>query len=248
MLHENKNYQKIEHLRMSFTGAFEYISGDAVYSDENFHVYRNVREGSVIFESELLTRLESGELLKINSHYKINKDFIPEKVEIDKIMGKQIISESFKMNPKSNAITYHFQRGDVFNEYKISPPPRFQVATPTSLTSVIFLFTKKYDPTGKNFNSVMVSDNFWEYQAIPSMQYILAERQGTGLQTVNLKGKELKAYHYRLFTQEDHNRAQEIPMNVYMSKHYGIPYLIQYKDIKVQIRFLSELESGEIGG
>lgn len=247
MLHENKKFQKIEYLKMVFKGAMDYYSNNVAYSEENFFIYRHLREGSLIYESELLTRLESGELLKIIGHYKINKELIPEKVEIDKIMGKQIISETFKMNLKSNIITYQFQRGEVFNEYKITPPPRFQIATPTSTTSALFLYTKKYDPTGKNFNGVLVSDNFWEYQTIPSMQYILAQRQGSGLQTVKIKGKELKAFHYKLFTDEDHIRTGHGSMDVYMSKHYGIPYLMQYEDIKIQVRYLNEVSAGELG-
>ncbi|MBF0298066.1 MAG: hypothetical protein HQK51_05060 [Oligoflexia bacterium] len=243
----SKQYQGNENIHLIIKGAFEYIHNDRVFSEENFLVFRNTKDNSIIFDSELLTRLDTGEFLKVYVNYQINKDWVPIDVVIDKQAGKQVAQERFKMDIKRNVLSYQFAINKDKKEFKIQVPPKFQISTINTVTSFAFISSKKYDPTGKNFYNVLVSDNILDYRTPPKMNYVLMERIGTSIQKLKIKDKTLKAMLYKVYSQDGFDNQTEPPITIWVSKYYSIPYLIEaHNDTKIQIKFLNEVDVSEI--
>ncbi|MBF0362497.1 MAG: hypothetical protein HQK49_15875 [Oligoflexia bacterium] len=243
----SKQYQDQENIHLILKGAFEYIHNKRVFSEENFLVFKNTKDSSLIFDSELLTRLDTGEFLKIYVNYQINKDWVPIEVMIDKQAGKQVAQEYFKMDVKRNILSYHFAINKDKKEFKIQVPPKFQISTINSVTSFAFLSSKKYDPTGKNFYNLLVSDNILDYRTPPKMSYVVVERIGTSVQKLKMGEKTLKAMVFKVNSQDGFDNQSEEPITVWISKYHSIPYLVEaHNDTRIQIKYLNEVDLSEL--
>lgn len=246
MLHENNNFTKVEGLSMILKGAFEYFAEDKAYSEEFFWVYKNFKDQGYIYESEAITRLENGEILKITVHYKVNKDMNPGLVEITKYIGNQLIEESYRLNPKQNILNYRYKDRKNTHKVTINPPPRFQIVTPNISSAFVFVGSKKYDPTGKNYFNLINSENFVEYKGPPNQTFVILFRTSTTPKDIKIKGNDLKGLEFHVYSLEDYEKKKEIPVTIYMSKFYSVPYLVDMKnDTKVAIKFLNEVDGPE---
>jgi hypothetical protein len=242
-----KKYQGIDHLQIILRGEYEYLSHKKVYSQENFFVLKNAKDSSLIFDSEVLTRLDSGEFLKVYLTYQVNKTWVPIDVFIEKKVGKQVSQEKYKMDIKKNVLTYQFIMNNEIKECRLQVPPKYQIATYNSVTSFLFISSKKYDPTGKNYHNILVTNNLLTYLAPPQMNYIVLERVSTTPQNIKLNDKSVKATIYNVFSQSGHEKKNEDPLAVSISRHMSIPYLIDApKNIKVQIKFLNEVDANNM--
>ncbi|MBF0205654.1 MAG: hypothetical protein HQK53_02070 [Oligoflexia bacterium] len=240
-----KKYQGQAHIHLLLRGAYEYFSYKKVYSEENFLVYRNSKDSSLIFDSELLTRLDSGEFLKILLTYRLNKNWVPQEVLVDKQVGKKTSKEIFSMDFKKNILSYQFTNSDGYiKEVRLQVPPKYQIATYNTVTSFLFISSKKYDPTGKNFHNILVANNLLTYVLPPQMNYIVLERISNTPQNVRINDKNLKATIYKAYSQNSFEKKNEGPLEIFISKHYSIPYMIECnKNIKIQIKFLHEADN-----
>lgn len=242
----SKKYQGVENIQLLLKGEYEYFSQKKVYSQENFLVYKNTKDSSIIFDSELLTRLDSGEFLKIQLTYHVNKNWIPLEVLTVKQVGKKISHEVFKMDLKKNILTYQFIANNEIKECPIQVPPKFQIATFNTLTSFLFISSKKYDSTGKNYYNIYVTNNILEFVAPPQINYIVLERQSTTPQNIKVNDKQVKAIIYKVFSQYGHEKKTEDPVIVAISRHFSIPYYVESdKNIRIQIKYLSESDSSD---
>ncbi|MBF0314543.1 MAG: hypothetical protein HQK50_10940 [Oligoflexia bacterium] len=242
-----KKYQGIENLQLMLRGSYEYTSHKKIYSEENFLVYKNSKDNSMIFDSELLTRLDSGEFLKVMLSYHINKNWVPLEVTINKQVGKQNATEIYQMDLKKNTLTYQFIANNQAKVMKLQVPPKYQIATYNTVSSFLFISSKKYDPTGRNYYNILVTNNLLEYQGPPQMNYIVLERISTTPQNVRVNDKNLKAIIYRIYSQSGHEKKTEEPIISCISRHYSIPYVVEGpKNLRIQIKFLSEVEGNAL--
>lgn len=227
-----------------FKGAYEYYQSKNLYSEENFKVFKNRKDAALSFEVELLTRLDNGEFLKIYIVYRVTKEFTPISVVIDKYIGKQHVQEKYSTFMNETSLTYEFTTDEGTAKVQIPIPPRYQIATPATVTKFLFLASKKYDATGRNFYNVMTAENTWSYTTPPAMKYVMMERISTTPEEITIKDKLLRGTHFKIFSNEDHHKTHEDPIDVYISKHFTIPYLIDTgNDIKIQIRYLQEIDN-----
>lgn len=243
----NKKYQDLENVQLVLKGQYEYLYQKKTYSEEIFNVYKNNKDSSVIFDSELLTRLDSGEFLKVSIFYQVNKNWIPIQVDIKKQVGRQISDEKYRMDLKKNILNYQFISGENVEEVKIQVPPKFQISTYNTVTSFLFIASKKYDSTGKNYHNLLITSNLLSYSGPPQMNYIVLDRVSTTPQQIRINEKVLKAIAYRVHGQEGYEKKNEDPIRVYISRHFSIPYLVEgLNGIKVQIKFLTEVEASNL--
>ncbi len=234
-------------LEMVIKGAYEYTYKEQIYCEENFHFYKNVKESTFTYQSESLSRLESGEFFKVECVYVLNKDYYPIRTIINKYVGSSHILESYIPDQTKTNITYKYSLNKKVEKSVIQVPPKYNIATSHTCNSFVFLMQKKYDPTGRNFHNVLVSENLWEFIETPKMSYVIIIRQGNGTSDYSIKGKKLKSTVYEIYSSEDYEKLGEKPMMVYISKHYTIPYaIIIDEDTKIEIKYLNELDKPKI--
>jgi len=229
-------------------GAYNFIKNDSVYAEESFEVYRDKKELTLNFVSNMLSRVSTGELLKIQVNYQVSKDFVPLKVIVKKDLGREKVEESYKFDTKKNLLNYTFKNKRAKHTDQINTPPRFHIFTPSACCSMLFLLSKKFDTTAKNFYTSIQSINQWDYEHELIVKTVCLERISLTSESINIGGNELQAVQYRLF--ED-IRGQEAAkdfvkppsLKVYQSRHNGVPYSINSEDgTMVQIKFFHNLE------
>lgn len=234
-----------------YKGAFNFYHGGSIYSEEVFEVFRERREQSLEFISEIHSRVSTGELLSIKTHFIVNKEFIPQKVFVDRSLGNKSIREEWIYNKKRDEITYIFRERLGVTEIQIPTSPKFHISTPTAVTSMLFIRSKKFDTTGKNVYSLWQSNNQWTYEGPPVNTYVYVNKMSAQNESMNIEGQNVQAIHYRLFQNMDEDEEDEKydgnppNINVYLSKHLAIPYLLRSDTdkTKVQIRYLNNLDS-----
>lgn len=230
-----------------YKGAFQGIKNEGPFTEETFQVFRDNKEMSLHYQSEIDVRISTGELLKITVLYVVGKDWVPQSVLVTKMLGKNLVTESYKLDRHQNIITYVFDDGQKTNEVEITTAPRFHIATPSAATSTLFMMSKKFDNQGKNYYSVLTSKNLWEFEEDPVFVSTVVERLSLSNESIRLGGKKLSAIQYRLYGHHKNQTEKRIKnenIKFYLSKHIGVPYLVNdEKGVTYQIKFLSQLDA-----
>ena len=223
-----------------FRGAYSYTRSGNTYSEETFEVFKDKKELGLNFFSTIHSRVSTGELLTINVIYMINKNYIPQLVTISRSLGKESSQELFEFDNKRNQMHYVFTNGDEETEITQSTPPKFHVATPTAANCMLYLRSKKFDSTTKNFYSLIVSQNKWQYEEEPVSKNLAVQRISLSSESLNLDGSNVQAMQYKLFEagKEDTNENTK----VFVSQYITIPYVVQSHDgTKIKIKYLNNL-------
>lgn len=234
-----------------YRGAFNYYRGGSIYSEETFEVFRERRDQSYEFVSEIHSRVSTGELLSIKTNFYVNKEFIPQRVMVDRSLGNEAIREEWYYSKKKDEITYLFHERLGSTEVKLNTGPKFHISTPTTATSMLFIKSKKFDTTGKNVYSLWQSNNEWTFEHNPKTVFVNIKKMSNQNESMNIEGQNVQAIQYRLFENMDEDEEEEKYggeppyINIYLSKHLAIPYLVRSDTdkTKVQIRYLNNLDS-----
>lgn len=230
-----------------YRGAYRYFKGETVYCEEEFEVYKDRKELGLTFFANLTSRVATGELLSIYVDYQISKDFIPQKVLIEKSLGKDFVTEIYDFDKKKGHVDYLFITKKDKNHTQITCPPKFSITTPCACTSMLSLKTKKEDTTSKNYYQLISSRNNWKFEEGPYPSSMTLERVGLGTEGILIEGQTVQATVYRLFSGEDLEKAEDInalpTLKVYLSKFAAIPYQIKSQSgEKIQIKYLNNLD------
>jgi hypothetical protein len=225
-------------------GRIEYQYQDNIYSEENFNAYKSQKDSYIYFYCEQNSRTETGDFIKAKLYYVLSKDWVPSVVIMEKNISDIHSIEKFELISKGSQIDYYFWNKHEEKMYKgqISIPPKFQIATPFATTTCLFLGSKKFDPTNRNFYNIICSDNSWEFLSLPQMKYVVVERLSASSAEIKIQEKTVKAVHYRVKAMTEDNKSNEQPINLFLSKHLHIPYLLDVPGgIKIYIKRLQEM-------
>jgi hypothetical protein len=245
-----------EDFRKIYRGSFDHVSkaGD-VYSEEAFEVYKDERDLSHHFDSQTLSRVASGELLKIRVLYSFSAHWMPMKVVIEKNLGPFITKEEFLIDDKRGVLNYSFKTNGNEFSFERSLPPKFHINTPAACCSMTFLLSKKFDTTAKNFYTLFSSESIWEIsnkEAPLSQRSAVLERISSTSENMTIKKQSLEGLTYKLYDQEDLKRKEQdktgdfiLPfLKVFTSKHVAIPYQIYaINGDHIDINFLNALDN-----
>lgn len=228
-----------------YRGAFSYFRNENSYAEENFDVYRDKREQSLHYVSEAIVKVTTGEVLNLHVEYIVNKEYIPQFVAVEKIMGKEATREVYQYNARKNQLVYKFtnSKGDE-HEDEIATAPKYHITTPTAASSMLFLRSKKFDASGKNAFNVLVGFNQWTYKEAPLFKSILLERASLTAEKMNIDGQNVQATQYKMYDEAADFKSVKEPQHVkiFLSQHGAIPYLIRSEDgTKIQIKYLNDL-------
>jgi hypothetical protein len=215
-------------------GSYSYKKNGSIYGQENFTVSRINNNTQLLYDSEFVGRVSTGELLKINVIYIINKNGHPQDVSIKKALGRFISDELYQFSRKNLNIQYTFVSAGNRTKIDLVSNPKNTIATPVASTSGLFTLTKKLDLHSDNYYSILTCNNLWEYEEKPFLQNITLRKIGLIAEDIEIDGHEVNARHYEIIPNEDSDeeldRDQGPRLEIFLSHHSGIPYKILQPD------------------
>lgn len=221
-------------------GSYLYFQKDVNYSEENFKLVKLPETQGFHIYAEILSRIETGEFLKILVRYEMNQHFSPLLVRIEKSIGNNYAQEVYKIDPIGQQLHYTFQNSQTIQEFSRPFSSKHYLTSPATSTSAIFTLSKKIETTGRTSVILISSNNDWTYLGPPSEKVVYAEFKTRDLAGYKLKGKLLSASHLCLYEMNSSSISQETPVDLYLSKYFSIPYQLQQGDLRVEIKNLKK--------
>jgi hypothetical protein len=231
-----------------YRGAYNYMRNTNVYCEETFEVFKEKNDSGMLFSSQLISRVATGELLNITVDYKINKDYLPTTVIINKVLGNENVVEIFSFNSKKNIINYSFENSEGSKSVDLNTTPKFFISTPSIATSMLYLRSKKFDSTGKNYFNVLSSSNQWSYENDPEFNAIAVERKTLTSESRNFEGSQLQGVEYRIEQHSEEEPIESPPfIKCFVSQHITIPYFLEDEQgTKIEVKYLNDLSEREL--
>ncbi len=221
-------------------GSYFYYEKGINYSQENFKFIHHLDKQHYQVMSEVLSRIETGEFLKINVSYELNSQFLPLHVRIEKSIGNNYSLENFVCDHNAGQLHYIFQNATTQQEFNRPMSSRHYISAPSFATSCLFTLSKKFDTTGRTPVHLISSTNDWSYQAAPNEKIVYAEWKTKDMDDYFVGGNSLSASHLMVYQNDSTNADVEQPVNFYVSKHFGIPYQMVHSDREVRVQNLKK--------
>ena len=222
-------------------GSYLYFDKEVNYSQENFKLVSSPDTQSFHFYSEILSRIETGEFLKIIVRFEMNQNFYPYFVRIEKSLGHKYAQEIYKIDLANQELNYTFQGTKGTQEFKRPVNSKHYLTSPAVCTAAIFSLSKKFDATGRTPVVLVSSNNDWTYQGPPTEKMIYAEFKTREVANYKLNNTELSASHLCLYEFDSSHTTTEQPVHLYLSKHFAIPYQLIHADQKINIKNLKKI-------
>lgn len=221
-------------------GSYHYYDKATTYSQENFKLVFHSEDQSYHINAEILSRIETGEFLKIIVHYEMNSQFVPYLCRIERSIGNKYAQELYKIDQTNLELLYTFQNSQITQDFKRSINAKHYLTSPAVSTAAIFSLTKKFDATVRTPVTILSSDNDWTYSGPPTEKVIYAEFKTRELSDFKLDGSTLSASHLCLYEFDSSHATAEQPVELFLSKHYSIPYQLIQGDQKIVIKNLKK--------
>lgn len=216
-------------------GKFLYYKGKNQYSEELFKLEKEDKtNGNYTFSSEILSRVATGEFLKVQVEYELTNQLDPLNVRIKRFLGENSSTERYYVDQNSKTVSYSFDGRDGHNDFEKIVSGKFTIGTPAFCTSAIMTLMKKIDSVQKTQYLIVSSNNIWEYTAPFSENSLHVELKSNEPVQIEINGNELSATLCHFI--EDIDTEQKPYGEFYLSKHFNIPYKAIFPgDIKVII-------------
>ncbi len=226
-----------------FEGGYEYFENDKKYSQESFEVFRNDDTGGFMFQSEILSRVKSGEFLKIYVDYAMNFKLKPLKVTVTRHLGQLFSIEDYDLDPNNHTMVYTFtDNKEVFEQVAKPVPQRCSISTPAFLTSTFFTNSGKFSALGRTPMQMIISDNEWVYNDPPREKSVYAEFINSESDSLVINDQKLKATKCQVYQHDTSESVQETPIIFHVSKFMGMPYMMESgSNLKIIIKNLKKL-------
>lgn len=221
-------------------GSYLYYQKDVNYSQENFKLVQQSDGQSFHIHAEILSRIETGEFLKILVRYEMNQHFVPLFVRIEKSIGNKYAQEVYKVDPATQELHYSFQNSQTTQDFTRSFNAKHYLTSPAVSTAAMFTLSRKFDATGRTPVVFVSSDNDWTYAGPPTEKVVYAEYKARELSDFKLHGNSLSASHLCLYEFDASSAHPETPVDLFLSKHYSVPYELIQGDQKIVIKNLKK--------
>lgn len=221
-------------------GSYLYFNKEVNYSQENFKLIKFIDTGDYHIYSEILSRVENGEFLKIIVRYEMNHHYQPVFVRVEKSLGSRYAQEVFKFDIQAQDLNYTFQTSKSSQDFHRSLGSKHYLTSPAFATAAIFTMTKKFDATGRTAIPVLSSTNDWDYKTPPEEKIVFAEYKTREVQDFKINNASLSASHLCLYEFDTSSATVEAPVELFISKYYGIPYQLIHGDQKIVIKNLKK--------
>jgi hypothetical protein len=235
-------YQNAEIL---LEGSYLYYQEETHYADENFKLVKSFGGQNYIFYSEILSRLKTGEFLKILVKYEMNQNFLPISVRIERSVGDQYSLENFQIDTSAMEMNYSFESSGKKQDFKKNISPKHYLTSPAFCTVGVFTLSKRIETAGRTSVLLVASENEWNYVAHPSDKIIYADYKTGDIQEININGNALNSSLLKLYRYDSTviNTPSDSPIDIHLSKHFGVPYQMVHEGQKIIIKFLRKIDS-----
>jgi len=221
-------------------GSYLYYEKEVNYSQENFKfVSFSEGQGYHIY-AEILSRIQTGEFLKVIVRVEMNHNFIPLLVRTEKSIGNKYAQELYVADTTSQELHYTFQTTNFSQDFTRPFSAKHYLTSPAACTAALFTLSRKFDATGRTPVVFISSENDWTYKGPPTEKVVYAEYLSRELPDFKLHGSSLPAAHLCLYEFDSSHAIAEAPLEVFLSKHYAIPYQLLSGDQKIVIKNLKK--------
>jgi len=227
-----------------FEGTYQYFQQGQNYSQENFTVEHNEETGDLVFHAEIMSRVETGEFFKMQIHYLLNQFYVPQILSIEKSLGDKLAREIFEVDPTNQNLRYSFKSGDTTRtvERPFSTTKHY-LSAPSFVTSGLFTMTKKIDTTARTPVHFVTPRTGWEFMGPPEDKIMWVDLKTHDSDDLEIGGMPLTAIQFELHDEDALSGNVKSGAQMWVSKHYGIPYQLEEKDgAKIVIRRLKKLK------
>lgn len=221
-------------------GSYLYYQKEVNFSQEEFKLIHFPETGTHHIYAEILSRIETGEFLKIMVRYEMDKHFHPVFVRVEKTLGNRYAQEVFKFDVAAQELNYTFQNSNSTQDFKRSLSAKHYLTSPSFATAAIFSLSKKFDATGRTAIALVNSQNEWTYAQPPEEKIIYAEFTTRELPDFRLNNTPLSASHLCLYEFDTASAAAEAPVEIFISKHFAIPYQMIHGDQKIVMKTMKK--------
>ncbi len=234
----------MSYLEKLFDGKYIYTNNGQSYTEENFTIERELDlQSHLIFKAEVLSRVKTGEFLKLYITYEVTPSFDPVKVNIRRTLGPKESIENFDINLKTKNYVYTFKCGDINKSFEKIYTAKPHIATPAFSTSMLMVNQKKLDPVHLTHYNLLTTNNIWTYNGDPFENELYLQLQEIEAVKIEINQKELKANHCKLLTVNENGTIASQGHSIYLSKHYYLPYKSEFdNDLAIQIEYLKAYE------
>lgn len=221
-----------------FNGSYDYKENGQSYSQELFSVYRHNETNHLFYMAEILSRVSTGEFLKIVTEYEVNNQWTPQRVKIHKTMGDNFAIETYLPDFDKQLLNYEFTNNE--GTHTLSNPivTRYQIATPAISTSMLCSLAKKFDSLSRSVYIIVSSDNAWKYNGPYYDRSIFVEYKTHEKTVLTINEQQFNCIKCLAYKQDTNQQSTEVPTTFYLSKHMGLPYKVESENVEVVIRNL----------
>ena len=219
-------------------GEYLYFQKEVNYSQENFKLVSFPDTKTFHIYAEILSRIENGEFLKVVVDFEMNQNYLPTFVRIEKSLGNRYSQEILNFDLSTQELKYVFQNSRGTQDFTRPLTAKHYLTSPAFSTSAIFTLSKKLDATGRSPISFIGSQNDWSYEHPPEEKIVYAEFKSREIPDFKLNNTPLSASHLCLYEFDTSAMTTEIPVEIFLSKHYGLPYQLIHGDQKIVIKNL----------
>lgn len=226
-------------------GRYLYKKNGSIYSEEDFKIFHEDQQhGRFIVNSEVTSRVSTGEFLKIFVDYTLTEQFGPISLTIRRSLGRNNSVEKFHYNHNESLLKYSFRGTKGEGECEKGVLGQFFINAPCTVTSMLMTVPKKISPIYRTAYDVITSNNVWDYQGPIEQTKVYLEQVQPEPVGITLNNKEITATFYQLFQYDKSAAQKETPVSFYISKLFNIPYLVKIPDdITISTDFLKKTES-----
>ncbi len=230
-----------EQILIVVEGEYNYVEKERNYCQETFKLTHNIESGHYILYSEIFSRMDSGELLKVNVRFEMNQFYVPVDVKITRSLGKRFAQETFLLDTAAQSLHYNFQNDTDSQDFIMPASNKHFITSPAFAASTFFTLSKRFDATGRTAVAMISSKNIWTYEAPPEDQIIYADFQTRELTDYKINKTELSAMLLHLYNGDANSIYQEDPVQLYLSKHFNIPYQLIHGDQQILVKSLKKV-------
>jgi hypothetical protein len=219
-------------------GSYKYLDKEQEFAQENFKFLNFPDDEVYQIHSEILSRIETGEFLKILVHWGMDYHFVPTFLRIEKSLGTKYVEEVFRIEHQTQECFYSLKNSIGTQEFKRPFGSKHHLASPSFATAALFTLSKKFNATGRTPVTLISSANDWVYREPPIEKMVFAEFKTRDIKDFNLNGTTLTASHLQVHEQDmSHNGSG---VDIWVSKHFAVPYMMQSEDKKIITNFLKK--------
>jgi hypothetical protein len=221
-------------------GKYLYFKDGAQYSEEVFKITKEDKsQGNYTFSSEILSRVSTGEFLKVHVDYEVSHQFDPLNVRIKRSLGNRKSTERYIVDTKERNVFYSFDGADGHNEMEQVVLANAYIATPAFLTSTLMTQMKKLNASQTTQYTIITSSNLWTYEAPFLQSEVFVDLKSSKPIEIEINEKTLSATHCTMFEGE----KNEFETNFYLSKYFSIPYRAVFPNsIEVRVENLKTFD------